>query len=94
MRAVESKNWRRDSVPVVVSPAAVSPAAALEDEDRVIGGSRANRTWLTVNIEQGGLQAALPDLAAATCVWRDLFDSEENLARQSLQFIRQRWQSD
>jgi len=46
--------------------------------------------WLTVE----AFGRALPDLAAATCVWRDLFDSEANLARQSLQFIRDRWNSD
>lgn len=44
--------------------------------------------WLTVE----AFGRALPDLAAATCVWRDLFDNEDNLARQSLAFMRSHWE--
>ena len=33
----------------------------------------------------------LPDLAAATCIWRRLFPSEEHLARRGLEFVRERW---
>jgi len=31
---------------------------------------------------------ALPELAAATCIWRDLFDSEEQVATEGLAFIK------
>ena len=34
---------------------------------------------------------ALPDLAAATRIWRRMFDSEEQLARDGAAFIRARW---
>ena len=47
--------------------------------------------WLTV--EAFGL--ALPELAAATKIWRRMYESEEQLARDALAFIReqvaQRW---
>jgi D-psicose/D-tagatose/L-ribulose 3-epimerase len=43
--------------------------------------------WLTVE----AFGRALPDLAAATCVWRDLFESEDQLARDAIRFIRERW---
>jgi D-psicose/D-tagatose/L-ribulose 3-epimerase len=36
---------------------------------------------------------ALPDLAAATKIWRRMFDSEEQLARDGGAFIRDRWSS-
>jgi D-psicose/D-tagatose/L-ribulose 3-epimerase len=45
--------------------------------------------WLM--IEAFGL--ALPDLAAATKIWRRMFPSEEHLARQGLKFMKQRWES-
>ena len=34
---------------------------------------------------------ALPDLAAATKIWRRMFESEEQLARDGAAFIRERW---
>jgi D-psicose/D-tagatose/L-ribulose 3-epimerase len=43
--------------------------------------------WLM--IEAFGL--ALPALAAATKIWRRMFDSEEQLARDGLRFMRQQW---
>jgi D-psicose/D-tagatose/L-ribulose 3-epimerase len=43
--------------------------------------------WLT--IESFG--RALPELAAATCIWRDLFDSEEDVAVKGLAFARRMW---
>lgn len=43
--------------------------------------------WLT--IESFG--RALPELAAATCIWRDLFDSEESVAVQGLAFSKKMW---
>jgi D-psicose/D-tagatose/L-ribulose 3-epimerase len=42
--------------------------------------------WLM--IEAFGL--ALPELAAATKIWRRMFDSEEQLARDGLAFMKQR----
>ena len=36
---------------------------------------------------------ALPDLAAATKIWRRMFESEEQLARDGAAFIRDRWSS-
>jgi D-psicose/D-tagatose/L-ribulose 3-epimerase len=42
--------------------------------------------WLTIE----AFGRSLPDLAAAICVWRDLFGSEMGLARQGLQFMRNR----
>ena len=36
---------------------------------------------------------ALPDLAAATKIWRRMFESEEQLARDGAAFIRDRWGS-
>lgn len=43
--------------------------------------------WLTIE----AFGRALPDLAAATRVWRDLFDKAENLSKDGLSFIRQEW---
>lgn len=40
--------------------------------------------WLTIE----AFGRALPELAAATCIWRDLFDAELNVAREGYQFIR------
>jgi D-psicose/D-tagatose/L-ribulose 3-epimerase len=45
--------------------------------------------WLTV--EAFGL--ALPAIAAATKIWRRMFDSESQLARESLEFMRRNVQS-
>lgn len=44
--------------------------------------------WLT--IEAFGL--ALPELAAATKIWRRMYQSEEQLARDGLSFIKQSWE--
>jgi len=44
--------------------------------------------WLVV--EAFGL--ALPDLAAATKIWRRMFPSEEHLATQALAFMKSRWE--
>ena len=46
--------------------------------------------WMV--IEAFGL--ALPELAAATCIWRKMFPSEEHVATQGLQFIRRNWKSE
>jgi D-psicose/D-tagatose/L-ribulose 3-epimerase len=43
--------------------------------------------WMTV--EAFGL--VLPELAAATKIWRRMYDSEESLAKQGLQFVRNAW---
>jgi D-psicose/D-tagatose/L-ribulose 3-epimerase len=42
--------------------------------------------WLT--IEAFGL--ALPALAAATKIWRKMFESEEQLSRDGLKFVKER----
>ena len=43
--------------------------------------------WLTVE----AFGRALPELAAATCIWRDMMPSEEHLARNANAFIRENW---
>lgn len=45
--------------------------------------------WLTV--EAFGL--ALPDIAAATKVWRPLFENDEQLARDALALLRNTWEN-
>ena len=34
---------------------------------------------------------ALPELVAATKIWRRMFESEEQLARDGLEFIKKEW---
>jgi D-psicose/D-tagatose/L-ribulose 3-epimerase len=46
--------------------------------------------WLTV--EAFGL--ALPELAAATKIWRRMFPSEEHVAREALKFMKFRWNNE
>jgi D-psicose/D-tagatose/L-ribulose 3-epimerase len=43
--------------------------------------------WLTIE----AFGRALPELAAATRVWRDLFDDADSLSREGLAFIREQW---
>jgi D-psicose/D-tagatose/L-ribulose 3-epimerase len=43
--------------------------------------------WLV--IESFGMW--IPDLAAATCIWRKMAPSEEHVAREGLKFIRSKW---
>ncbi len=43
--------------------------------------------WLTIE----AFGRALPELAAATCIWRDLFASEEDVAVQGLAFAKRMW---
>ncbi len=45
--------------------------------------------WMVV--EAFGL--ALPDLAAATKIWRRMYTSEEQLSRDALRFMKSRWAS-
>lgn len=45
--------------------------------------------WMVV--EAFGL--ALPELAAATKIWRKMFPTEEHLAQNSLKFMKSRWES-
>ena len=45
--------------------------------------------WLTIE----AFGQALPALAAATRIWRPLFEDEEQLARDGLVFMREAWQS-
>ncbi len=44
--------------------------------------------WLTVE----AFGQALPSLAAATKIWRPLFEDEEKLARDGLEFMRREWE--
>jgi len=44
--------------------------------------------WLTIEAFGSGL----PELAAATCIWRPMFDDEEQLAAEGLSFIREQWE--
>ena len=37
-------------------------------------------------------QCDLPDLAAATKIWRRMFPTEEHLAKNGLEFMKSRWQ--
>lgn len=43
--------------------------------------------WLTVE----AFGRALPEVAAATCIWRDMLSSEEALARDAVELIRTGW---
>jgi D-psicose/D-tagatose/L-ribulose 3-epimerase len=43
--------------------------------------------WLTIE----AFGDALPSLAAATKIWRRMFESEEQLARDGARFVRERW---
>jgi D-psicose/D-tagatose/L-ribulose 3-epimerase len=43
--------------------------------------------WLTIEAFGSGL----PELAAATCIWRPMFDDEEQLAADGIAFVRERW---
>ena len=45
--------------------------------------------WLTVEV----FGRALPDLAAATKVWRDFFSSPEEVYTESIKFVKQQWDS-
>ncbi|RJP31395.1 MAG: sugar phosphate isomerase/epimerase [Candidatus Omnitrophota bacterium] len=44
--------------------------------------------WLTIE----AFGSALPELAAATCIWRELFPSSHDLAEKGLQFIKKQWE--
>ena len=46
--------------------------------------------WLTVE----AFGRALPEVAAATSIWRDMLESEEALARRTAEFIRSGWAAD
>ena len=43
--------------------------------------------WLTIE----AFSRALPDLAAATRVWRDFFSSPEDVYTESIKFVKQQW---
>jgi D-psicose/D-tagatose/L-ribulose 3-epimerase len=43
--------------------------------------------WLTIE----AFGRALPELAAATCIWRDLFAAEAEVAEQGLAFMKSQW---
>ncbi len=43
--------------------------------------------WLTIE----AFSSALLELAAATCIWRDLFRSQDEVAEKGLRFIKKQW---
>ena len=43
--------------------------------------------WLTIE----AFGRAMPEVAAATCIWRSMFESEEQLATDGLKFIKDSW---
>lgn len=43
--------------------------------------------WLTIE----AFGSWLPEVAAATCIWRKMAPSEEHVAREGLRFIREQW---
>lgn len=45
--------------------------------------------WLTIE----AFGRALPDLAAATCVWRDFFSDRMSLCTDALAFVRAQWEA-
>jgi D-psicose/D-tagatose/L-ribulose 3-epimerase len=66
-----------------------TPGTGQVNWDEVFKGLRAAKYdgWLVIE----AFGRALPDLAAATRVWRDLFPSPEEVYRKGIQFIKQRW---
>lgn len=44
--------------------------------------------WFTIE----AFGRALPNLAAATCIWRDLFDGEDDVAIRGLEFMKSNWE--
>jgi D-psicose/D-tagatose/L-ribulose 3-epimerase len=43
--------------------------------------------WMTIE----AFGRALPELAAATCVWRDLFENAEDVPTKGLAFMKEQW---
>ena len=76
-------SWLRDFTP-------------LEGDPVALGGVIRNRAKLQVSFDQQDFwpdtfkphQPFLPNLAAATKIWRPLFDSEEGLATDALAFLK------
>jgi D-psicose/D-tagatose/L-ribulose 3-epimerase len=66
-----------------------TPGRGQVDWDATFGALRAigYDGWLTIE----AFGDALPALAAATKIWRRMFDSEEQLARDGARFVRGRW---
>ena len=57
--------------------------------DRVFSALRSigYDNWLTIEAFGG----AVPEVAAATCIWRDLFGDSFDLAEKGLRFVRETW---
>jgi D-psicose/D-tagatose/L-ribulose 3-epimerase len=68
-----------------------TPGAGQVHWDQVFGALAAvgYDRWLTIEAFGTGL----PELAAATCIWRRMFDDEERLAAEGLAFVRERWEA-
>ncbi len=43
--------------------------------------------WLTIE----AFSSALPEIAAATCIWRDVYETQDELAIKSLEFVKKTW---
>ncbi len=57
--------------------------------DRVFGALKSigYDNWLTIEAFGG----SVPEVAAATCIWRDIFRDNFELAEQGLRFVRETW---
>lgn len=44
--------------------------------------------WLTIE----AFGSAVPEVAAATCIWRDLFKDSFELAKEGLRFVKETWE--
>lgn len=68
-----------------------TPGAGQVRWDQVFGAlaTAGYDRWLTIEAFGTGL----PELAAATCIWRRMFDDEEQLAADGLAFVRERWEA-
>jgi D-psicose/D-tagatose/L-ribulose 3-epimerase len=53
---------------------------------KILKANQYNR-WLTIE----AFGNAVPEVAAATCIWRTMFESNEALCKQGLDFIRTQW---
>jgi D-psicose/D-tagatose/L-ribulose 3-epimerase len=91
----------KDVAQAIRASADVTVHVHISENDRSTPGTGHvdwNRTFATLKdvgydgwmvVEAFGL--ALPELAAATKIWRRMYPSEEQLARQALQFMKSRW---
>ncbi|MBD3265841.1 TIM barrel protein [bacterium] len=53
---------------------------------KTLKANKYNR-WLTIE----AFGDAVPEVAAATCIWREMFTNQEELCRKGLDFIQKQW---